>query len=327
MKNKLFGIFNFTKEGKGIKKETYVEDTPFTFSTFFKTFGRNFWGFTCLNFLYLLVNFPVFFGIFALSGNLNMTSSAPVNLFYPQLFGMMNIKPSPFLQMHFGHIYGETSVSVPTTATLVFFAITALAIFTFGTANCGMANILRSYTRKEPVFLTTDFFDTIRTNWKQALPMGVIDILICFVLVFVFDFWKNYASSFINDIMFYLSIFVIIVYFFMRFYMYVIMITFDLSIFKILKNSFIFALIGVKRNFVALLSIAFVLLLNYYVFIVFMPLGIILPFIITISLCSFIAVYCTYPNIKRIMIDPYYPESPSSDYDDDDDEPVFVDRG
>lgn len=325
MKNKIFGIFNFTKEGKGIKKEDYVEDTPFTFFTFFKTFGRNFWGFTCLNFMYLLVNFPLFFGIFALSGNLNITSSAPTNLFYPQVFGMLNAKSSPFVQMHFGHIFGETSVSVPTTATLVFFGITLLAIFTFGIANCGMANILRSYTRHDPVFLTTDFFETVASNWKQALPLGIIDVGACAVILYVFNFWKSYASSFINDIMFYLSIFVLIVYFFMRFYMYVIMITFDLSIFKILKNSFIFALIGIKRNFVALLGIAFALLLNYYIFIVFMPLGVILPFIITISLCSFIAVYCTYPNIKRIMIDPYYPEHENGDGEDE--EPIFIDRG
>ena len=56
-----------------------------------------------------------------------------------------------------------------------------------------------------------------------------------------------------------------------------------------------------------------------------MPLGVILPFIITISLCSFIAVYCTYPNIKRIMIDPYYPEHENGDGEDE--EPIFIDRG
>lgn len=326
MKKKRFNFFDFTKEGKGIKKETYVEEKPFAFSTFFKILGRNFWGLTCLNFLYLLINFPIFFGIFALSGNLNFNSMAPSNLFYPQLFGMMNIKPSPILQFHYGRLYGQTELSLPTTATLVFFGITFLAVFTFGIANCGMANILRGYTRKDPVFLASDFFETIRSNWKQALPLGIIDALFIYITIFVFNFWRTYDTGFANDIMFYLSIFVLFVYFFMRFYMYVLLITFDLTIPKILKNSFIFALLGIKRNFIALLGIIAVLLINFYIFVLFMPLGVILPFIITISLCSFIAVYCTYPNIKRIMIDPYYAEK-VSDKDNDDEDPIFEDRG
>lgn len=322
---KIFKFIDFTKEGKGIKKEDCSDEKLFTLSTFFKTFGRNFWNFTCLNFMYLLINFPIFFGLFAMSGNLNLKSSAPISLFYPQLFGISNIKETPFSQILHGYLYGETTISVPTTATLVLFALTLLVILTFGIANCGMTAVLRGYTRKDPVFLTSDFFDSIGANWKQALPMGVLDILFIFITTYVFNFWKSYHNGFFNDIMFYLSIFLLVVYFFMRFYMYQIMITFDLSIPKIIKNSFIFALLGIKRNFIALLGIIIALVINIYVFMVFMPLGIILPFIITISLCSFIAVYCTYPEIKRVMIDPYYTEKEHDS--DDEDDPVFVDRG
>lgn len=325
-KKRKWRLFDFTKEGKGVKKEDYIDEKPFTFGTFFKTFGRNFWGFTCLNFLFLLVNFPIFFGLYALSGNLNFDSSAPANLFFPQLFGMMQIRPDPVLQMHFGRLFGEATLSVPTTATFVFFGLTLLAVFTYGIANCGMTYVLRSYARKEPVFLGSDFFEAIKNNWKQAFPLGLIDLLLTFVVLFVFQFWRSYRTGFFNDIMFYLSIFVLITYFFMRFYMYVLMITFDLSIPKILKNSFIFALLGIKRNLLALLGIAAVLLVNFYIFLLFMPLGIILPFLITISLCSFIAIYCTYPVVKRVMIDPYYAEKISGS-DDENDDPVFIDRG
>lgn len=327
-KNK-FGLFDFTKEGKGIKKEDYVEDKPFTFITFFKTFGRNIWNFVSLNFIYLVLNIPIFFGLFALSGNLNYDSPIPSDPFYPQVFGMMNIKPTPILQLHFARLGAETEISVFTPATYVFLAITLLAVFTFGLSNCGMAHVLRGYTRKDPVFLFTDFFDCVKSNWKQALPMGIIDIAIMAVCLFVFNFWKNYpVSGFIYDIAFYLSIFVLAVYFFMRFYMYTLLITFDLSIFKILKNSFIFALLGIKRNLIALIGIASVLILNFCLFILFMPLGIILPFVITVSFCSFIAIYCTYPVIKKIMIDPYYAESVSDRKSlSDEDEPIFEDRG
>lgn len=329
MAGKKFGFFDFTKEGKGIKKEDYVEDKPFTLITFFKTFGRNFWNFSSLNILYFLINIPVFFGLYALSGNLNFDSPIPSNQYYPQLFGMMNVKENPVLQLHFSRIGQQTDISVFTTATYIFFAITLLVIFTFGISNCGMAHILRSYTRKDPVFLWTDFFDCIKSNWKQALPMGIVDIAITAVCLFVFNFWRTYpVQGIFFDIAFYLSFFVLVVYFFMRFYMYTLLITFDLSIFKILKNSFIFALLGIKKNFIALIGIALVLIINFCVFVMFMPLGIILPFVITISLCAFIAVYCTYPVIKKVMIDPYYAESLTDNYSsDNDEEPIFEDRG
>lgn len=327
MAKKIFGFFDYTKEGKGIKKEDYVEDKPFTFITFFKTFGRNFWNFTTLNFMYLILNLPFFFGLYAVSGNLNFDSPIPSNQFFPQLFGMMNVKNTPSLQLHFSRLGAETEISVFTPATYTFLAITLLVIFTFGISNCGMAHVLRGYARKDNVFLFSDFFDCIKTNWKQALPMGVIDIAIIAVSLFVFDFWRTYpVSGFVYDIAFYLSIFVLVVYFFMRFYMYTLLITFDLSIIKILKNSFIFALVGVKRNFIALLSIVLVVLFNFSLFFVFMPIAIILPFIITVSLCSFIAIYCTYPVIKKIMIDPYYAEA-VTDNNESFEEPIFEDRG
>ena len=65
MAKKKFGLFDFTKEGKGVRKEDYVEDKPFALSTFFKTLGRNFWNFSGLNFLYIVINLPLFFGLYA----------------------------------------------------------------------------------------------------------------------------------------------------------------------------------------------------------------------------------------------------------------------
>ena len=50
----------------------------------------------------------------------------------------------------------------------------------------------------------------------------------------------------------------------------------------------------------------------------------------TIALCGLISVYCAYPQIKKHMIDPYYEsigKNPDGDDEEDDEEPIFVDRG
>ena len=92
----------------------------------------------------------------------------------------------------------------------------------------------------------------------------------------------------------------------MRFYIYTLMITFDLTVFQILKNSLIFAMLGFKRNFMAPIGIICTIVVNMGIMVLYLPLGIILPFIISISLCMFMGCYASWPKIKEIMIDPYY---------------------
>ncbi|MPM69482.1 hypothetical protein SDC9_116427 [bioreactor metagenome] len=127
------------------------------------------------------------------------------------------------------------------------------------------------------------------------------------------------------QLMFYVSIGLGFIYAAMRFYMYIILVTFKLNTYKIIKNSFIFALLGIKRNLLAFIGILLTISINYFFYMMFPPIGVVMPFIITFSLCAFISAYAVYPIIKKYMIIPYYPDAdkqPESDV-----EPVFVDRG
>ena len=58
-----------------------------------------------------------------------------------------------------------------------------------------------------------------------------------------------------------------------------------------------------------LIGIVCTIVLNMGIMVLYLPLGIILPFIITISLCMFMGCYASWPKIKEIMIDPYYDEN------------------
>jgi len=87
------------------------------------------------------------------------------------------------------------------------------------------------------------------------------------------------------------------------------MITFDLSIFKLLKNALFFTILGIKRNIMALLGLVLLLALEYVFLIVFFPVAVILPFIFLFSVSGLMGAYAAYPKIKEIMIDPYYKES------------------
>ena len=90
--------------------------------------------------------------------------------------------------------------------------------------------------------------------------------------------------------------------------MYNILVTFDLSLFKILKNSLIFSLLGIWRNILALIAIIFVAIVTLMLGAVYFPLAVGIAVICGFSLCAYVATYAAYPKIKQYMIDPYYKE-------------------
>lgn len=321
--SKKFSLFNFTKEGKGVKKEDVSLEAPTGFLGFFQVFGSRFWNLTSLNLVYVLCNFPIFFFMLAISGNTSEKVLAPANSLFAPLFGMMNISKGPVLNALYGMLNQTGTVLVPTTTTYVLYGLSLLLLFTFGLSNAGFTYVLRAYVRGEPIFLMSDFFGAIKRNFKQSLIMGIIDIFVFALFTYDIMFW-GIQGQFIYNIFFYISLFLLLFYIFARFYMYIILITFDLPIRKILKNSFIFSIIGFKRNIIGFLCIAGVVCFNYYLFMVYMPIGTLLPFMITIAVCGFIAAYCAYPNIKKIMIDPYEKKNPKPQSDI---EPIFIDRG
>ena len=131
-------------------------------------------------------------------------------------------------------------------------------------------------------------------------------------------------GAYIGSMMFYAAVALGIVYFIMRFYIYNLIITFDLSLPKIIKNAFIFSALGIKRNIVAFIGIVLLVLLDYYLLIVLLPLGIMLPIIVLYGYCAYIASYAAWPKIKEIMVDPYAAQNTDEDAEPEE-APIFTD--
>ena len=164
----------------------------------------------------------------------------------------------------------------------------------------------------DPVFAWSDFWYAVKRNWKQALPFGIIDIAINGILVYnIFNMVVG-GGGFFGSMLFWCNVVIFLLYFIMRYYIYIQMVTFKLSIVKILKNSMIFALIGMKRNILALLGIAVILVFEILFLLVtaLQPVAVAAPLAILFSTFAYMKVYAAYFKIKEIMIDPYKAEHP-----------------
>ncbi len=321
-KKKRFTWFNLAKDGKGVKKEDII--TKYTLVNFFKLYGRRFGTIACINALYIFGNFPIIFLFLANSGNISQASLAHTSLLYPAFRGVLLNGIDPVTAALNGVIGVRAVNYVPTTLTYVILALSLLTLFTFGMVNVGSAYLLRNIVKCEPIFFINDFFYAIRRNWKQALPFGMIDLgIIALIIYDIVFFYYNLGSGFM-DVMFFVSLVFLVVYFCMRFYVYLLMLTFDLSVFKIIKNAFIFSIIGIKRNIVALFGIVLFTMTCYGLLISIFPIGILVPFTIFFGTCAFMATYAAWPKIKEIMIDPYQTEPQEPE---DEEEPIFKDMG
>ena len=321
---KLFNAFyNYSKEGPGVKKTD--ADKKFTVVRFFKQLGNKFWQIVTLNLMTVALNFPVFFVLLGLTGNYDIRFRAPASMMYQTMYAAMGNK-SPVYMALYGIFGSEMNSGYPSTTTYVLYALGLLVLLTFGISCTAIVYMMRNYTTATHVDIVGDYFRIIGKNWRQALPMGIIDIGLMFLLIYdVYFFRFNMNQSFFMQAFFWVALIIAAIYFMMRYYMYLILVTFKLSIRKIVKNSFILALVGIKRNIAATLAILLVFVINYLLFLFITPIGAALPFILTFGLCCFIATYAAYPVVKTFMIDPYYEEEDDSGLDEE--EPIFVDRG
>jgi len=307
-KKKRFNPFaRSEKETEGVsKEEEQIWENP-TLKNFFKFVGRKLNPILSVNLMMIFGNFPIFFALFALSGYASIHSTSPYFSVYAPLRGVLYYDHTPAaaaLQNIFGM---QADIAVFSTVDWVFLALSALVIFTVGPVSVGCTYIMRNLFRGEGIFFFHDFFYAIKRNLRQSILYGILDTAILGLLVYDIVFFNlNYGISTPMNMMFFAAIFMVILYIMMRPYIYLMLVTFDLSIFKMFKNALLFTVLGIKRNIMSLLGIVVLGLLEFFLLGFYFPLGVILPFVCLIALGMAMQVYAAYPKIKEIMIDPYY---------------------
>ena len=307
-KKKRRGLFSsYEKDGKGIEKDDVI--TKYDFLSFFKLYFRRFIKLIWVNALYIVGNFPIFFLLLALSGLLSKVGVTPSSEVFPVINGIhiASGEFAPSFAALLG-IHGQmTPIYANTIATYILYGLSALLIFTFGPVNAACTYIVRNLVRGEHVFMWEDFKTTIKNTWKQAIPMGILDLLMLGMCTYsLYMYYYNYANYYI---MFYSMLLVFMLYAFMRFYVYTLMVTFDLKFFQILKNAAIFTILGFGRNFLLFCGCVMLVMFTIWLGTLFVPLAVISIFIMLFSGCAYMGMYAAWPKIQKYMIDPYYKKS------------------
>lgn len=286
--------------------EKKVMEEP-NLKNFFKLFGRSFGNIVSVNLMMMLGCAPLFFALLVMTGYFSHTSTAPLYTVFAPLYGALTQSPNAYSAAILGEFSIQSSVTLLSTVDYVLLGISALTIFTFGPVMVGSSYIMRNIMKEEHVFIFHDFIYAIKRNIKQAILFGIADLAIIFLIIYDIVLYNlNFSQSMLNAVMFFLMICIAVLYFFMRMYIYTMMLTFDLSIIKLLKNALFFSVLGIKRNICALLGVAAVTIITFMLMSIVLPLGIIIPFVFLFAFLIYITTYCAYPVIYKYMIAPYY---------------------
>ena len=200
------------------------------------------------------------------------------------------------------------------------YGIISLPVLTNGLAAAGITNVTRNIARDKHSFGTSDFLETVKKNWKQALPAGIINTFIYIILGFDIYFFYTASEGIMATVGLGISLCMLFIFTVMQYYIWTLIITFKFSLKQVYKNSFKFVFINMKMNLLCFFAILLVYAVN--IALVFLLQSYFLP-VITFELLLYILLfpsfryllvqYCTFPSIKKYIIDPYYAEHPDED--------------
>lgn len=277
------GIFNgYLKEGPGVSKDAPEKHR---FFLFFELFGRKFTKLIQLNLILFACLLPMAVGLFnSIMFNPNIITESGLNL--------QILKSQPLI-----HFSGDLSALI----------IYIVSLFIAGPAIAGFTYVIRNFQREEHAWVLSDFKDNFKNNFKQASILAIIDSIVYFILYVAFVFY-TYAlpahSTAITELapMLTAVIAVItIIYTWMHYYLYVMMVTFDLSLKDMFKNALLFSIGKLPLNiFITAVCLGIIGLSIYFNIVA----GIIAAACITLSLIGYIIVFSVYPTIDEYLIQP-----------------------
>ena len=220
-----------------------------------------------------------------------------------------------FFEMYFRYFWRLVRLNI---LTFIF----CIPVVTIGPALAGMTKVLRNYTLDKSAFIFHEFWKGFSNNWKQSLPVGLLDTLFAvsaFTALRVYPAMGDAAkqaggNGTIYTIFCVISVSFAITLFMMNFYIMPMIVATDLPLKSIIKNSFFLTCVSLKKNLLTLLAVAVVLVL-----LILADIGsfLLIP-LWAISFIGFIIMYNSYPQIQKYVINPYYEErgmdNPEYDY-------------
>ena len=257
----LFG-HNFYAEGPGVTKEQAKK------RSYFDILMRKFWSFVKLNLLYAICILPL----------------AVLSFFLLELYGGAK------------EVFEAIAVSIKEGKLILIPVLPFLPWIFTGPLTAGLTYVLRCYSRQEHAFIASDFFEYTRKNFKQGTIVGFIQTATVYLFLTALLFYIKFLPIvFVVPV----ALFILLLLLSMSYYIFPIMITFDMKIGDIYRNSLIFSMAKFLRNILITIVVYGVnIILAWYISVIWL----VLVALILLALSGFTTTYYAWGVIEKYMI-------------------------
>lgn len=211
------------------------------------------------------------------------------------------------------------------------YVLACIPVVTFGPATAALTSMMRNIYLERPQFIWHDFWIEFKKNFKQSIVIGILDLAAAAVALLAYRQFANNPDMETSMRTMYVALCaVLMIFLLMNFYIYPQIAALEMKLGGIIKNSLILVFVNLPCELIVVaVLVGFVSLLIFF----FLPAVFFLPFVPG-AWMIFLSVFCCYPAIQKLIINPYYeqsgepnPEIPDWELDDEDEGAVFEDQG
>ena len=233
MFGRMMNRYYYGKAGKG---DYTTEDLPQTrMQLFWEMLRVRFSGLFKLNLLYMLAWIPAIVV-------LGRAAIMVINGLYSLSDSMMQLQAGEITQ----EVMNQNSATVFEffkTVGMQTLVLLIPAIAVTGPFTAGLAYVTRNWARDEHAFMLSDFWDAVKTNWKQALLTSAITGIVPMMLYVCVTFYGQMAGS---NLLFYIPMVLVVmvgvVWLCSLMYIYPQMVTYELKFSGLVRNSMLMAI-------------------------------------------------------------------------------------
>lgn len=270
------GFFNYSKAGKGIKKEDLEKSG---LSLYFDILGRRIWKLIILNLMYLIASIPAILIAWGISSYM--------------LEFLLRVLRSDV-----------TEIADAIQLISIFATIMIFQIFGSGPATASMSYILRKYVRDSHVWIFSDFFEHFKKNFKQGMAVYIINTFVSFALIVAYIFYSLIMRNSFGDVLALVIIIISAFYIMMQMYTYQLMAGFNFKVKDIYKNALLLTMIKLPWNILTVGIIGITVYAMYSITLTSPILGVIIFFAIYMVLINFTQIFMTNNIIKEYVLEP-----------------------
>lgn len=189
------------------------------------------------------------------------------------------------------------------------YLLACIPVVTIGPATAAMNYVCRNFSQAKPVDFFTDFIEKCKEHFKQGFFAFLIQAAIGALLYGSFEAWTNpafgfQASSGWKTVAVVLIFFVAYLLICGTFYLFPMMVSFDLPLKQLIRNSVILAMSQFWRNLVMLAGAAVFLLLPSLLLYLEATWFLVIPLFFTFSFTAYLNNGLVFPVLKKYVATP-----------------------